>query len=196
MVKRKSYKTAFTLLEILVVLAIISTLLYMIVQAMSNFRRSVELQQASDRIVSAINETKNFASNNILPDDVVIENDKIYGYRLTPNIENNDIVREVCSKVVGSLTWDCSVSGQKDDLVTAGSVQLRNIVITPQGCTSALLVNMTNDWLYENTNSGSGYVDQYSCVFELSHKQDGSIFRTFIFDAENNTFVIKYEDAN
>ncbi len=194
MAKRKSHKTAFTLLEILVVLAIISVLLYMIVQGMSNFRRSVELQQASDRIVSAINETKNFASNNILPDDVVIEDNKIYGYRLTPNVENNNIVREVCSKVVGSLTWDCSISSKKDDLVTGGSVQLQNIIITPQGCTSALLVNMTNDWLYEDINSG--FVDQNYCVFELSHKQDMRIFRTFIFDAETNTFVMKYEDAN
>jgi len=191
MVKRKSHKTAFTLLEILVVLAIISTLLYMIVQSMSNFRRSVELQQASDQIASSINETKNFASNNILPDDVVVENDKIYGYRLTPNAENNNIVREVCSKVVDSPTWDCSISSRKDYLIADF---LQNVIIVPQGCINILLINMTNDWLYEV--DGSGFLDTGLCHLELSHKQDIRIFRTFVFDAKNNTFVMKYEDAN
>lgn len=191
MVKRKSHKTAFTLLEILVVLAIISTLLYMIVQSMSNFRRSVELQQASDQIASSINFI--IFNNHIIWKNIVTSKvfSFIYGYRLTPNAENNNIVREVCSKVVDSPTWDCSISSRKDYLIADF---LQNVIIVPQGCINILLINMTNDWLYEV--DGSGFLDTGLCHLELSHKQDIRIFRTFVFDAKNNTFVMKYEDAN
>lgn len=188
--KLKSKKLGFTLLEILVVLAIIAVLMYMIVQVMANFRRSVELQQASDQIVSAVNETKNFASNNILPDDVDVDDTKIYAYRLAP--AGNNIARDVCSKTASSSSpWDCSVSTKQDFLVADF---LQNIIITPQGCVDALLINMTNDWQYTPA-SAVDYTDIGSCQFELSHKQDNRIFRTFVFDATKNTFEVKYEDA-
>jgi len=52
---------------------------------------------------------------------------------------------------------------------------------------------MTNDWQYET--EGLGYTDAGACHFELSHKQDPSVFRTFVFDAVKNTFETKYQDA-
>lgn len=181
---------AFTLLEILVVMAIIAVIMYMIVQAMANFRRSVELQQASDQIVSAINETKNFASNNILPDDVSVseDSDKIFAYRLTP--AGNNIIRDVCAKTVTTLStsWECNVSTRSDKLV---SDFLQNVVIESVGCSDALLINLTNDWQYR-LNYSLDYIDNNFCEFTLSHREDARVFRTFIFDAEKNTFEIKY----
>lgn len=191
--RQKSKKSGFTFLEILVVMAILAVLLYMIVQSMANFRRSVELQQASDQIVSGVNETKNFASNNILPDDVVIEDDKIYAYRLSINGDKNNIIRETCSKVtdiIPTSNWVCSVS-TKQDVLLADS--LSNIIIEPSGCVDVLLINMTNDWQYKTVTSTPDYVDDTFCQFDLRHKHDPLvIFRSFIFDAQQNTFEVQY----
>ena len=56
----------------------------MLVRVMANFRRTVELQQASDLIISSINETKNFSANNVLPDGLIRDDKNIYAYRLVP----------------------------------------------------------------------------------------------------------------
>lgn len=184
-------KTAFTLLEILVVMAIIAVIMYMIVQSMANFRRSVELQQASDQIVAAVNETKNFASNNILPDDVNILPDgkEIYAYRLTPS--GNNVIRDVCSKTIGNLSneWKCNISNRKDKLI---SDFLQNVVIEGSGCSDTILITMTNDWQYKEQSHDITYSDAEFCEFTLAHKEDMRVFRTFVFHAEKNTFEVEY----
>jgi len=179
----KTYKTAFTLLEILVVMAIIAVLLYMLIQVMAVFRRNVELQQASDQIISGINQTKNFATNNVLPNDITIENETIYAYKLTP--EGNNLTRRVCKKTGSVTIWDCSLTLEAESLL-ANYVQ--NVVLHPVGCDSLLLINLVNDWQIINS-------DIYSdgeCKLELSHEQDNRVFRTFVFNGSKNTFEVQY----
>lgn len=178
----KSIKRGFTLLEILVVMAIIAVLLYMLVRVMANFRRTVELQQASDLIVSSINETKNYSANNILPDQVIIDKDSIYAYRLLPT--TNNIERKVCEKYM-SAGWNCDISIKKDLFLDMGD----KIVLTPEGCDSILLINLTSDW---QVGTYGTYVDTSSCVIKMSHRDDSDVFRKFIFDSTKNTFEVEY----
>lgn len=176
-------KKGYTLLEILVVMAIIAFLLAMLIQVMANFRRTIELQQASDLIVSSVNETKNYAANNVLPDGLVIDNNSIYAYRLFP--QSNDIERRVCQKIGNSLTWDCSISTKIDKFV---DVQNNNIVLNTVGCDSILLINLISDWQV----GSSGVYSDSVCQIELSHRTNSQIFRKFIFNGAKNTFEIEY----
>lgn len=156
---------------------------------MANFRRSVELQQASDQIVSAVNETKNFASNNILPDGVAPGNEEVYAYRLTP--VGNNIVRDFCSREVSNTsdTWTCDRSYSQPQMLI--SDYLKNIVVEGSGCEDVLLITLTNDWQYREENN-MNYTDIEYCEFLLKHKEDDRVFRTFVFNAKNNSFEVEY----
>lgn len=174
-------KRGYTLLEILVVMAIIAILLSMLVSVMADFRRTVELQQASDFIASSINETKNYAANNILPDQVIIDKDSIYAYQILPT--SNNLERRICEKYRSS-SWDCTISGKIDMFLDMDD----KIVLNPVGCDSILLINLTSDW---QVGTYGTYGDN-SCVIEMSHRDDSDIFRKFVFDGKNNTFEIEY----
>jgi prepilin-type N-terminal cleavage/methylation domain-containing protein len=178
----KIIKKGFTLLEILVVMAIISILLYMLVRVMANFRRTVELQQASDLIISSINETKNFSANNVLPDGLVRDDKNIYAYSLVP--QPNNIERKVCQKISSSTIWNCSVSPKIDKLLNINN----NKIILTADCDSIILINLVNDWQVGNTGT---YTDT-TCEIEMSHQEDSDIFRKFVFDGTKNTFEVKY----
>lgn len=180
----KIIKKGFTLLEILVVMAIISILLYMLVRVMANFRRTVELQQASDLIISSINETKNFSANNVLPDGLIRDDKNIYAYRLVP--QSNNIERKICQKISTSTIWDCSVSSKIDKLL---NINNNKIILTPDSCDSILLINLINDWQIGNTGT---YNTDTTCKIEMSHQEDPDIFRKFVFNGAKNTFEVEY----
>ena len=189
----KLRKNAFTLLEILVVMAILAILLFMMVRVISAFRRNVEVQQASEQIVAGINQTKNFSVNNILPDDVTLRTDSIYAYKLTPSAENDNIVRTICGQSVISSSWECSPSASiSDSEQYLVSDYVDNIVLTTEGCQSMLLVNLVSDWKIEDENIDGNFRDDIACSIKLSHKNDDRVYRTFVFDGKLNTFEFKY----
>jgi len=176
-------KKGYTLLEILVVMAIIAILLSMLIQVMANFRRTIELQQASDLITSSVNETKNYAANNVLPDGIVIDDESIYAYQLVP--QSNDIERRVCQKIGNSIFWDCTISTKVDNFI---SLENNNVLLNTVGCDSIILINLISDWQVENSGTYSDSI----CEIELSHKTNPEVFRRFIFDGAKNTFEVKY----
>lgn len=177
-------KKAYTFLEILVVMAIIAILLYMLIQVIAAFRKNLELQQASDQITIGISETKNLSNNNILPDGLIPATNEVYAYSL--EVVSNRFIRSTCVRDILSSTWTCGSVGPQVDLVNS---KLANIKLTSAGCDNILMINLTGD--IKLGNSGV-YIDTGTCEIALSHGEDSRIFRTFVFNSEENNSEIKY----
>src|SRR3972149_11416470 len=95
-------KTAFTLVELLVVMAIIGAMLAMGIYAMVQFRRTIQLQQATSQILGIIKETQNLAKNNTLAKDVTADpnfNNLSFGYFLV--FKDFNIYRTLGKRVQG-----------------------------------------------------------------------------------------------
>lgn len=181
----KLAKKGYTLLEILVVMAIIAVLLYMLTRMMANFRRTVELQQASDMIISSINETKNYSINNILPDGEIVDKDYIYAYKLEIDSTNN-LKRSACKKKPTEFYWQCELGAKVDYFLQNMSNKI--VFIGNNDCESIFLINLTGDW---QTGDVASFPNG-TCRIEMSHRDDSDIFREFIFNSEKNTFEIEY----
>lgn len=174
----------FTLLEILVVMAIIAILLYLLIQSIAAFRRNIELQQAADQIVTGLNQTASYAGNNILPDGYSVTNDQIYGYVITT--ESNNLVRKVCSKYITSTLWTC------DDATSENLIEdiLQN-VRTSADCDGILITNLSGDY---KIGSFGNFDSDGECTIELSHREDPQVFRKIIFDGLKNNYRTEYAD--
>lgn len=177
-----AHKTSgFTLLEILVVMAIIAVLLYFLIQSIAIFRRNVILQQASDQVSTVLTETSNYAGNNILPDGFSVENDKIYGYAIA--IENNNLVRKVCTKALISNVWVCDNS--------TSETLLEDVLISIRlnaDCEGVLFINLSGD---VKIGSLGNFDSDGICTVELSHAEDTRIFRKIVFDGSKNNYEFK-----
>lgn len=193
--KYNSNGSGFSLLEILVVMAILAILMAMLSRAITNFRQTSELQQVNDQIMSGINETKSYVNNNVLPKDINIQSTYIYAYQLTISDDKTNIIRKICSfdtnLPMNADAWDCDISTRKDNLL---SNQFKNIELSySDECNGVLLINLTGDWQYLSKTDNS-YKDSGSCKFLLRNNKSAKIFRKFVFDTTNNSFELEYGD--
>lgn len=172
-------RKGFTLVELLVVLAIVGLVSGLGIWGMSAFQRAVTLQQAVDEVIAVAKETRNRAENNVL-EVTNTDDEKIYAYRL--NFQGNDLVRALYSYNNG--TWEEESGTQRSEK----SVIFEDIQygIANNGCQAVLFENLTGDM---KVDLGSGYVDE-DCVVRVQHK---SASRQVIieFDALSNTFGIQ-----
>lgn len=179
----------FTLLEILISMAILGTLAVLGIWGILTLRRSVELQQSTNDLVSVIKETRSTAKNNTITKNVDTDN-YIYGYVLefTPN----SIQRFLCAKDINSLVdvWNCITPGEQIiadflytqiNVVTSGSAQ----------CKKILFENLTGEIriITATPTASTPFSDGY-CEIDLIHKQNSNKKTVFV-DSIKNSFGIK-----
>ncbi len=146
MIKNTKSSKAFSVIEILVVLAITAVLIGLSIFGMLQFRRVVEADQAVNDLVSVIKETKTRAKNNTVDTkngfvaaDMIDHN---YGYFL--QFDSLQVKRYTCKKPRNQSVWvpstDCLTSnGEKLKKESFSNVGFDNLAV----CDGILIENLT-----------------------------------------------------
>lgn len=179
---------AFSLVEIMIVLAIIGVLMGLGIYAMTQLRRTLEADQAVQDFSSIIKETEARAKNNTVPNGTaksqLISNN--YGYLLKFS-EAEGIVRWVCHKalsdgwqdVVNDIETKCEA---RESLIAAS---YGNIKMKPDNCNSVIIENLT-ERMYFFDNS-TGVIGDCEVTVNLSNPSE--YFRTLVFYDGNDSFA-------
>ena len=183
-------KKAFTLVELLVVMAIIGAMLAMGIYAMVQFRRTIQLQQATSQILGIIKETQNLAKNNTLAKDVTADpnfNNLSFGYFLV--FKDFNIYRTLGKRVQGpGQNWTIrdplTTNGLKSDIF--GDVQ-----IIPDNCYAVVFINLTGDIIIQQTQASIPQDLNTSCRLQIKHTQEAAFYKVISINIKNDTYKIE-----
>lgn len=181
-----TFKSGYSLLEILVVMIIIGVLLFLLVNGFIAFRKTFELQQNTSQVSAILKQTRTFSDNNILPDSIAndpVDADALYGYRL--DFRDNTIRRSICRRL--DIGWsECIL---EENLMSKKSGQ---IVFDVTECPMILFTNFSGDILTSSDN-GVTYRDVGVCEIKVRHSQsdENDIYRIIKIDTKLNTYRIE-----
>lgn len=160
------------------------------------FRRSIQLTQSVNEVVSVAKESRGLAKNNVLPKEIVVGSNRIAGapetlYAYNLNFQNNQMNRRLCSRLSGSSanSWICDGATEEQLKSEAIFAQIEYVIDGATGCKDVLFENLTGDIkVRTDTGFGAGY-EEAECTIEVKHElSDGS--RVIVFDAVSNTYGI------
>lgn len=151
MIKHTMKKKAFSLIEILVVLLIISGLIGIGIYSMLQLRRVLEADQATKEFITIIKETKNLAKNN----SINFEADKSqllthnFGYKLI--FKDETIYRALCKKSFDG-TWNQAICDTPIELKSSryGNILLQTI---NNNCNEVIFENLTEKMYFITNNT-------------------------------------------
>jgi prepilin-type N-terminal cleavage/methylation domain-containing protein len=203
MMKRQK---GFTLVELVVVLAIFAAIVGGGILSFSNANKSSTVSEAAGDLVSVIKETQNLAKNNSLPRsaDSLQKARTIYYYVLT--IEGGTVApygkvsRYLFGKTDGEWNTDINVSeGNLKSKIFTNINYEWNVV--GNGCKSIIFENLTGKMkAYNNPITNVATMSQgYSanpinrCEFIVKMYDDDAYIKTVYVDLENSSYGIKGE---
>lgn len=183
---------AFTLVELLIVMAIIGMATALGIAGMISFRRAVLLQQSSEEFLTTLKETRSFAENNVLP-FAANSSSKIYAYSIIFKGGNNGkLERRLCSLDTNTpgATWLCSPNGT--NLKSDAFNDMEYVLNRPLGCEEILIENLTGDILIKR-KLNQDYIDE-RCQIMIKHESIDKTNVIIDIDGELNFFKLTNEE--
>jgi type II secretory pathway pseudopilin PulG len=176
MVNKPNIKKAYTILELLIVMGIVSVTVALSIYGMLQFRRLAEADQAVTDIVSSIKETKNRAKNNTIDTknnldlSILVKNN--FGYLL--KFDTDQVTRYTCTKL-RTATWNAISTTQcitnKEELKKSSFSNIGFESATP-GCDGFLLENLTEKISITNVNVINAGIT--ACTINVILKDDSN----------------------
>ena len=183
----KNY-TAYTIVEILVVLGIIAVLSGVGIAGMTLFRRTVQIEQAKNDLLSALRETGNLARNSVSSavrgTDVL--SGRVDGYALFIDLQEGNYSLRYCIKgsFIGQLQYDCTgVEKSSSQMLSAPEVDI--FPVDPAKCQGIFFARLTGDISALSSDIGAPD-DVGNCILNLTHTQGGELRQINIDLAGNN----------
>ena len=181
--------TAFTILELIIVLAIVGLVSGLAIYGFLTFRAIVETRQAVNEVITVTKETRNLAKNNVLPKTANTDL-YYYAYVLTFD-EANNLNRYLCTRPkVGAPVWTCPVATQ-EKLKSSLYKQINYSLVLNSSCHRILFENLTGDMLISKRKNYT-FADA-DCILKLTHnRQPGAVYEVF-FNGTSNTYGLVNE---
>lgn len=176
-------KSAFTLLEMMVVLGVIAFLTGLGTIALIRFRNYTQLTTSFNELVTAVkviqNNAKNSVASSALSNDIPNAVPDYYTIR----VENNSYDFFDC--INQSNRIECSSSSTQQDINIPTGVQVQ-----AEGCAGIAYERLTGNLVLVQTN-GAIYTTQLngSCTIRLTSTSLGDV-RTIVFNADNDTLEL------
>jgi prepilin-type N-terminal cleavage/methylation domain-containing protein len=152
---------AFTLLEIIVVMGIITIAMALGVMGMVSFQRSAQVHQASSELLAIIKETRNMSQNNVLNTniDLIISNETRFAYRLEFT-GDNQILRKLFQYNNLAQKWQ-DIENIEDENLKSNI--FADIVYYAENCNTIYFENLTGRIYTANS-------DVNICEITVKHK--------------------------
>lgn len=179
-------KKGYTIIEVLIVLAIIGVLLALSMAGLTQLNRVLQADQASKDFISIIKETKNFAKNN----NVSQETDRTkllthqFGYKL--DFSGGTIKRSLCNKVYGA-SWQ---GASCPDAIDLKPQTYSNIIFKVVNCDAVIFENLTETvaFMYSGLETSIN-----KCEIDIRFADDNSLYRVLTFNSLNGDYSIEYK---
>jgi prepilin-type N-terminal cleavage/methylation domain-containing protein len=196
----------FTLIELIVVMAIFASIVGFGIVSFSNANKSSTVSEAAGDLISIIKETQNLAKNNSLPNSVnSLEKARtIYYYVLT--VEGSSVApygkvtRYLFGKTDGE--WNTNININEGNIKSKIFTNINyEFNVESNGCKSIIFENLTgrmqayNDRITDVASMIRGYgEDNVSrCEFIVKIFGDDAYKKTVYVDVQNSTYGIKGE---
>lgn len=195
MARNKSFLKAFTLVEIMVVMAIIATLLVVGIGSFSLLRNSVELDQATNEFISIIrtmqNRARNSATSAVLaalnPTNPLLA--RVDGFAVYIDSTSQYSLRYCfASAGAGSTTYNCSGY----ELPNAKPATYSNITVQAVGggsCNGIVFDKLSGD-ISGISSPNATAVDTGTCRYRLTHSLLLSYREILVNLASNNIQIL------
>jgi prepilin-type N-terminal cleavage/methylation domain-containing protein len=207
---KKSLKTnekGFSLIELIVVMAIIALLIGLGTESLIRFRSTVEVQEAGRQLVSQLNLLKNSAKNDVRPPELTQVSD-IKGYQLL--IDDNELDLNVCtSPTVNTAVqrWaECSPNEQLSQRLLELSINVNftedsvSDIQNADQCDSVFFESLTGDIRVSDSGTNTGSADtQTNDICYIAYQDNDERLQQFILvDGLEDNFKIyrNVEDIN
>lgn len=191
---KPSFKKAFTVVELMVVMAIIALLSGLGIQALITFQQTVQFQQAQADIITIFNNIRNQARNSVASKGEVIDgstlpNAVVDGYAIffddnTYSLRSCTITRRATSELEGSCN---KVEDQDAKPISVNEVNI--YPLDPSVCKGILIERLSVDF-YAMEDITSTLQNPAECVFRIEHSRNSELVRDIKIDLINNTSEI------
>ncbi len=179
-------KKAYTIIEVLVVMSIITVLMTLALLGLTELRRVLDADQATKDILSQIKETKNFAKNNNVSQETNRKNliNRQYGYRL--QFIDGTIKRSLCNKEF-SANWSSAICTTPIDLKLSSYKNIR-LQQANANCNTVIFENLTEKVEFLQNNIISNIE---TCVIEIRLIDTDTKYRDLVFNRINGEYSVR-----
>lgn len=181
--------TAFTLLELVVVMGIVSIMAALGIQGLIIFQQTVQFQQAETDIVTVLNDVRNRARNSVasneLADSTSLPNAVVDAYALGFAANNYSLRRCSITASFGNKQASCinvEFPDMKPEVLTAV-----NIFPTDPGKCRAILFERLNANIAALPALVANLDEVGTCTIRIQHSNNPSLVREIVIDLGNNS---------
>jgi prepilin-type N-terminal cleavage/methylation domain-containing protein len=186
----KQYKQAFTLLELLVVMAIMATMAGLGIQGLIIFRQTVQFQQTESDIITSLNTVRNMARNGVASQELKLtggglSNAVVDAYALHFVDGNYSIYRCRITRAFSGDQASCT-NLEKANLKGESLTEVNVVPVDAEKCSTLLFIRLSGDVQSLPGSLVGGPDDTGECVFTISHSLNDQLQRDISIDLVNN----------
>jgi len=185
----------FTLLEILVVIAIIAMLIAIGVEYMIRFRAITEVKESGKQVISIFNLVKNSVKNDVRSPT---EYTNFRGYKFS--FDNNSISNCYANSIGQNNVWDCDKGGKLPFTFSTFEVIFNrgvgdddngNITVIPE-CRAVYFESLTSDIYIEVDDLGGDMISTNKNCYVPFTDYNKRYTNYLYIDAQTDTYTILY----
>lgn len=182
-------KKGFTMIELIVVMAIIAVLIGLGVEGLIRFKSLVEIQESGRQTISLMTLMKNSAKNDVRNPN---GNINFRGYKLVFNPSNARFVYGCEStSILSNTSWTCTYDERLANVLLPNELPLKTestLVGSVPQCISVYFESLTGDILIETVSTNSQPI-QGKCF--ISFVDANNRYKSYLYiDAIEDTFLV------
>jgi prepilin-type N-terminal cleavage/methylation domain-containing protein len=185
---RRNY-TAFTLLELVVVMAIMAVMAGIGIQGLIIFRQTIQFQQTETDVITIMNTVRNRARNSVASDDLVagsiaLPDAVVDGYAIGFAANNYSLRRCSMTVVFGDRQVSC-INVEDSDMKPTTLDPVNVFMLDSTKCRALFYERLTGD-ISALANLTSNTDDIGVCTIRVQHSNNPALVRDIVIDLVNN----------
>lgn len=189
----QKHYTAFTLLELIIVMAIVGIMSALGIQGLVLFRQTTQFKQAEADVITVFNNVRNKARNSVasgslVSDSTLLPDAVVDGYAIY--FENDTYSLYRCDQFVnqwGVLMGDCEGGLEEDDIKPRSLQEVNVFPLHSATCVGLFFERLSGEIYAMERTYRDSLENSGKCVYRIQHKGNEALQKDIVIDTNNNT---------